>query len=77
MPKTSLDYKKAAIYRIVCRDVTLKETYVGSTTNFEKRKAGIGINLYRSMVKTRTLKFINTLESMAVGITLTWCLLNF
>lgn len=38
MPKTPIDYSKALIYKIVCTDVNVKECYIGSTTDFRKRK---------------------------------------
>ena len=38
MPKTPIDYSKTIIYRIVCKDLTIKECYVGSTTDFTRRK---------------------------------------
>ena len=38
MPKTPIDYSKTIIYRIVCKDPTIKECYVGSTTDFTRRK---------------------------------------
>lgn len=38
MPKVDMDYSKTIIYKIVCRDVTIKDLYVGQTTNFTKRK---------------------------------------
>lgn len=40
MPKTPIDYSKTIIYRIVCKDPTVKECYVGSTTDFTRRKSG-------------------------------------
>jgi len=39
MPKTPIDYSKTIIYRIVCKNPTIKECYVGSTTNFKNRKS--------------------------------------
>lgn len=39
MPKKPIDYSKACIYKIVCKDVSIKDCYVGSTTNLTKRKA--------------------------------------
>jgi hypothetical protein len=39
MPRLPIDYTKAVIYKIVCRDVSVTETYVGSTTDLRKRKA--------------------------------------
>ena len=38
MPKVDMDYSKTIIYKIVCKDVNIKELYVGHTTNFTKRK---------------------------------------
>lgn len=40
MPKREIDFSKGLIYKIVCRDVEVKDLYVGSTTNFSKRKGG-------------------------------------
>lgn len=38
MPRLAIDYSKTIMYRIVCKDPTIKDCYVGSTTNFTKRK---------------------------------------
>jgi hypothetical protein len=38
MTKQYIDYSKTIIYKIVCKDITVKEVYVGHTTNFTKRK---------------------------------------
>jgi len=38
MPKTSIDYSKTIIYKIVCKDLNVKDSYVGSTTDFIRRK---------------------------------------
>ena len=38
MPKINIDYSKCVIYKIVCNDLNVKDLYVGSTTNFVKRK---------------------------------------
>lgn len=38
MPKKEVDYSKTVIYKIVCNDLTITELYIGSTTNFIKRK---------------------------------------
>jgi predicted GIY-YIG superfamily endonuclease len=39
MPKRIIDYSKTIIYKIVCKDTEIKDVYVGSTTQFTKRKA--------------------------------------
>ena len=38
MPKTVIDYQNTVIYKIVCKDLNIKDLYVGSTTNFTQRK---------------------------------------
>ena len=38
MPRIDIDYSKGLIYKIVCNDIKIKETYYGSTTNFKARK---------------------------------------
>ena len=38
MPKKSIDYNNTIIYRWVCNDLNVKDTYVGSTTDFVRRK---------------------------------------
>jgi hypothetical protein len=39
MPKVAMDFSKTVIYHFVCKDEMIKCLYVGSTTNFNKRKA--------------------------------------
>ena len=38
MPKTDVDYSNTIIYKIYCKDETIKDIYVGHTTNFIQRK---------------------------------------
>ena len=38
MPKTPIDYSKTIIYKIVCKDLSVKDLYVGHTTDFIRRK---------------------------------------
>jgi ribosomal protein S27AE len=38
MPKTPIDYSKACIYQICCKDLSIKDVYVGSTTNLIERR---------------------------------------
>lgn len=39
MPRLPINYANTQIYRFVCNDVNIVNTYVGSTTNWTKRKA--------------------------------------
>jgi len=38
MPRTPSDYSKTIIYKIVCNDINVTDTYTGHTTDFSKRK---------------------------------------
>jgi len=38
MPKKEIDYSQTLIYKIVCKDLTIPELYVGHTNNFRVRK---------------------------------------
>jgi hypothetical protein len=38
MPLNSIDYTHTIIYKFCCKDTTIKEIYVGHTTNFTRRK---------------------------------------
>jgi hypothetical protein len=38
MPRVAMNYQNTIIYKIVCKDLSITECYVGSTTNFTKRK---------------------------------------
>ena len=38
MTRTPTDYSKSVIYKLCCKDPTIEDIYIGSTTNFTKRK---------------------------------------
>jgi len=38
MPKNPADYSETIIYKLVCKDSSIKDTYIGHTTNFVQRK---------------------------------------
>ncbi len=38
MPRKPIDYSQTVIYKICCKDLTVKEVYVGSTTSIIKRR---------------------------------------
>jgi hypothetical protein len=39
MPKREIDYSKAFVYKLACKDPSITETYIGSSTNFKQRKS--------------------------------------
>jgi hypothetical protein len=38
MPKQAINYQNTIIYKIVCKDLSIKDLYVGHTTSFKHRK---------------------------------------
>jgi len=38
MPKQEINYENTIMYKIVCKDLNIKDVYVGHTTDFRKRK---------------------------------------
>ena len=38
MPKAEIDYSNTILYKIVCKDLKIKDLYVGYTTNYVQRK---------------------------------------
>jgi len=38
MPRLAINYENACIYEIVCKDVSITQRYIGSTTNLIKRR---------------------------------------
>lgn len=39
MPRKTIDYSQTVIYKICCKELTVKEVYVGSTTSIIKRRS--------------------------------------
>jgi len=54
MPKIATDYSKTLIYKIVCKDLNIKDCYVGHTTNFRQRKS-----LHKSICNNQNSKYYN------------------
>jgi hypothetical protein len=38
MPRKVIDFSKTIIYKVVCNDIKIEDIYVGSTTDFTRRK---------------------------------------
>jgi hypothetical protein len=54
MPRTNIDYNNTIIYKIVCNDLNITDVYVGSTTDFTKRKS-----CHKSRCNNEKSKFYN------------------
>ena len=46
MPRVAIDFSNTVIYHFVCKDTNVKSEYVGSTTNFNKRKGAHKVNCF-------------------------------
>jgi len=58
MPRYAIDYSKIIIYKIVCKDLEVKHCYVGSTTDFTRRKSQHKRNCVNS-INYKLYKLIN------------------
>ena len=52
MPRENIDYSKTIIYKIVCKDINIKDCYVGSTTDFIRRKSEHKKHVNKDTVKS-------------------------
>ena len=64
MPRLPVDYKNTIIYKIVCNDLKIKDTYVGHTTDFKSRKKNLIPTLRNS---TATLKIFNGVLNLSLN----------
>ena len=62
MPRHTMDYSKTIIYKIVCNDLNITETYVGHTTNFVKRKYSHNKTCNEKKQKAYNLKVYQTIR---------------
>lgn len=58
MPRTPVDYSRIVIYKIVCNDLSITELYVGSTTDFTRRKSE-----HKYACKTENSKIYSTIRA--------------
>ena len=56
MPRKEIDYSKTTIYKIVCKDLNISYLYVGSTTQFAKRKYQHKVSTMNDKLHTYNLK---------------------
>ena len=48
MPRKPIDYSNTVFYKLVCRDITILDLYVGHTTDFKARKSRHKSDCYNS-----------------------------
>ena len=59
MPKDPIDYSKTIIYKIVCKDLSKTDIYVGHTTDFRTRKSQHKSNCNNEKSRGYNLKVYN------------------
>ena len=62
MPKKPIDYSKTIIYKLVCKDLSVKNLYVGHTTNWKQRKTSHKCNCTKEGNKDYHLKVYKTMR---------------
>ena len=61
MPRLKTDYSKIVIYKLVCKDYKIQDIYIGSTTDYTKRKSAhkyICNNVSHKNYNNKTYKII-------------------
>jgi len=63
MPQTAINHQNTVIYKIVCNDLNITEVYVGSTTDFKRRKCQHKNNCNNINAKPYNLKLYQFIRS--------------
>ena len=63
MPKVEIDYSNTIFYKIFCKDPTIKDLYVGLTTNFIQRKHGHKQSCKNEKATNHNCKLYNTIRN--------------
>ena len=63
MPKVEIDYSNTIFYKIFCKDTTIKELYVGLTTNFVQRKHGHKQSCKNEKASNHNCKLYNAIRN--------------
>ena len=70
MPRKPIDYSKTHFYKIVCKDTSITDCYVGHTTDFTKRQWQHKNSCKNQKMPRRiTSMSINSYEIMGSGTT--------
>jgi hypothetical protein len=62
MPKNPIDYSNNIIYKIVCKDLSITDLYIGSTTNFTRRKYSHKRNVMNPELKDASFKIYDIIR---------------
>jgi len=62
MPKKPIDYSKTIIYKLVCKDLSVNDLYVGHTTNWKQRKKRHKSNCNNTLFEGYNYKIYKTIR---------------
>ena len=62
MPRLPIDYSKTIIYKIVCNDLNITDIYIGSTTDFIRRKRQHKSSCNNEKTKSYNFKVYQTIR---------------
>ena len=63
MPRLNTDYSRTQMYRLVCKDISIIDTYVGHTTNWINRKSAHKSRCNNENDKVYNLKIYQTIRA--------------
>ena len=72
MPSKPMDYSKTRFYKIVCKDLNIKDCYVGHTTDLQSENRNIRTTVIVLQLVSTICQHINSFVKMAVGIIGKW-----
>ncbi len=69
MTKKEIDYSKGLIYKLCCKDPTITDVYIGSTTSLPSANVNIKRAVQIKIVPSLIVMYISLFGKMEVGIT--------
>ena len=64
MPRQKRDYSSTHFYKIVCKDLDIRDFYIGHTTDFTTRKTVISQYVIIQTVVIIIYRYTNSLETI-------------
>jgi hypothetical protein len=67
MSNPDKDYSNTIIYKIMCKDPSIQDVYVGHTVNFVQRKKAHQLSCMNSKYPNHNCKVYQVMRNMVVG----------